>query len=133
MNMRKVITLIAVVALMGGTVYAKTQKEVPAATQTAEVKQDLPTLIDISAEWCSACQAQKKILDGFLQKYGEKINMQFVDATKDKETVTKYNVTAIPTLVFLAPDGKQIHLNVGVMEEAELLKVFADAGFDLTK
>lgn len=134
MNLRKSLTLAAVVLIMAATLAVKhnaVAEEKNVAAQ--ELKADLPTLIDLSAEWCSACQAQKKILADFVPKYGHKFNMVYSDPTEDKEMAQKYNVKVIPTLVFLKPDGEIFLREEGVMEEQDLLAAFEKGGFPLVE
>ena len=133
MKMRKILTLAAVALIMGGTLVAKYRPAVAEETAATAVNEKLPTLIDLSAEWCSACQAQKKILEEYLPKYGHNFNMQFVDVNKDEELAQKYQIRVIPTLIFLSPEGEVIKRNEGVMEGYEISYVFKNAGYEMTE
>lgn len=67
-------------------------------------KVDVPTIIDFNATWCGPCQAFKPVFDAAAKQYPQ---VRFVSADVDRlpEMAEAYGIRAVPTLVFISPDG----------------------------
>lgn len=81
-----------------------------------------PKVIDFYADWCVPCRALKPILEKTKKKYSNKVEFVALNAD-DEETqklMEKYGVSALPTLVFLAPDGEMVTYSVGLSGEENI-------------
>jgi thioredoxin 1 len=81
-----------------------------------------PKVIDFYADWCGPCKALKPVLEKTKKKYEDKVEFVALNAD-DEETqklMEKYGVSALPTLVFLAPDGEMVTYSVGFSGEENI-------------
>lgn len=71
----------------------------------------LPAFLDFYATWCAPCKWMDRAVysDPLLSEAAEGVAMIRVDVDKPegKEIAARYAVTAYPTLVHVAPDGKE--------------------------
>lgn len=74
-----------------------------------------PTVIDFYASWCNPCKEMDKVLEKARQEYGEKITILKVDVDdpKNDQIIDQYEVSPIPTVVFLNADGEVVTYSVG--------------------
>ncbi|MCC6640141.1 MAG: thioredoxin [Deltaproteobacteria bacterium] len=63
------------------------------------LKAALPTVIDFWAEWCAPCRQIKPILEELAQRYDGKVKIVKLNVDENPQTMTKYGVRAIPTLL----------------------------------
>jgi len=69
---------------------------------TSEVLQsDIPVIIEFSAPWCKPCEALTPLLERVARVYAGRIKVVVVDVDKCPTLPEKYEVQALPTLVFL--------------------------------
>jgi thiol:disulfide interchange protein DsbD len=74
---------------------------------------NLPVLIDFTADWCAACKELEHFTytDPRVIALSEEFVPVMIDATSDKDPevaalLKKYNVNGLPTVKFLGPDGE---------------------------
>lgn len=95
-----------------------------------------PVMIDFYADWCIPCKELDKLT--FSQPEIVEISKNFimlkVDLTSSGDPRTKalkkkYNIKGVPTLVFLAPDGREMNdlRVVGFMEKDQFLPIMQQA------
>ena len=108
----------------------------PAAEQTSEVRttmrseKGLPLLVDFSAEWCPPCRQLKPIFHKLQEEYEGKYELVTIDVDSNEDLARKYNVTSIPTLVYISPEGKELYRTVGFQTEdiirRDMVKYFGE-------
>ena len=95
----------------------------PAALQQAQT-QSKPVIVDFFATWCGPCKMLEQtwadpqvsvVLSGFVTVK--------IDADEQPALAQQYNVTGLPTVVFLGPDGQEKHRQVGYMAAPEMRKL----------
>ncbi len=59
----------------------------------------VPTVIDFWAEWCAPCRQIKPILDDLATRYDGKVKIVKLNVDENPQTMTKYGIRAIPTLL----------------------------------
>lgn len=79
-----------------------------------------PMVIDFSASWCPPCQQLKPIYAKLTEEYQNEITMVTVDVDENKEMAEKFDVQAIPTLIFFNKEGKIIDRTTGFIPEQDL-------------
>jgi len=65
-----------------------------------------PAVVDFYATWCGPCRAVAPKVGELSEKY-QKVRFIQVDVDKLREVASQFQVTAMPTFVFLK-DGKEV-------------------------
>ena len=124
MVVRSVLVVCAVAAVASATPAAEPGWEHSLPAALAKAKQTgRPVLVDVYADWCGPCkklavslrdpQVAAALRGGFVAVK--------VDADADPVTAKTYRVTGLPTLLVLAPDGKELVRTSGAQSPAELV------------
>lgn len=87
--------------------------------QPLKFKGDKPVVVDFSAEWCGPCKRQAPILEKIAQQYEGKIDVYKVDIDKTKDIARFFNISSIPTLLFV-PKGGDLFFYTGLTSQEEL-------------
>ena len=88
------------------------------------LKSEVPVLVDFYAQWCGPCRLQSPVLDELANESGGTYQVVKVDVDKDPELATKFNVTALPTLMLFA-GGQVMERYVGLQQKGTLKSVLA--------
>ena len=82
-------------------------------------------VIDFSATWCGPCKMIKPVYEELSNLCGNysKSNLHFycTDVDNDDEIAEKYNITCMPTFVFIH-NGKEVHRILGLFEKQDFIK-----------
>ena len=71
-------------------------------------KGDKPVVIDFWATWCGPCMRLIPEMEKMAEKYKDQVLFLKVNADKEKELCSMFNVVALPTLFFIPVGGKPI-------------------------
>ena len=81
-----------------------------------------PIILDFYATWCRPCKMLAPHLHALQEKYNGKIIIYEIDVDKEPELAQRFNVNAMPTLVFIgSTTGYKTEL--GYQEYADLEKI----------
>ena len=83
------------------------------------------TIIDVWAPWCGPCKMMMPVIEKLAKEYNVEdsdIKVVQINAGEDTETVEKYQINGIPTLIF-ERDGEILAREVGVRSEADIRKI----------
>lgn len=83
------------------------------------------TIIDVWAPWCGPCKMMMPVIEKLAKEYNVEdsdIKVVQINADEDTETVEKYQIKGIPTLIF-ERDGEILAREVGVRSEADIRKI----------
>ena len=83
------------------------------------------TIIDVWAPWCGPCKMMMPVIEKLAKEYNVEdsdIKVVQINADEDTETVEKYQIKGIPTLIF-ERDDEILAREVGVRSEADIRKI----------
>jgi thioredoxin 1 len=98
-------------------------------TEAAAVTTNLPKLWDFWATWCPPCKEMKPTIEALEKEYEGKIEIKSIDVDQNKDLAQKFNVQAIPTLVFLDAKGNELSRIVGLSPKDTIVGRFKTHGF----
>lgn len=98
-----------------------------AATSAAE---SLPKLVDVGADKCIPCIKMAPILDKLKEDFVGRMDVNFVDAWKNRQEAAKYGVRMIPTQIFYAPDGSELYRHTGFYGREGILSKWRELGYE---
>ena len=99
------------------------------AAPAKAVTANLPKLWDFWATWCPPCKQLKPTIEALEKEYEGKIEITSIDVDQDKSLSEKFKVEAIPTLVFLDAEGKELSRIVGLASKDTIVGRFKAHGF----
>lgn len=100
----------------------------PPATDSAAAA-ELPKLWDFFATWCPPCKEQAPIIEELAQEYKGRIEIISIDTDRNPTLAEKFKIKAIPTLVFLDANQRELSRNVGLMAKDKIIAKFREHGF----
>lgn len=92
----------------------------------ADAKASKPQIIKFTSSMCLDCQTMNKMMKEVYPQYKDKIVLTEIPVQDGKaftnEQIKKYNVTLVPTLIFLDSNGNQVKRIEGAIPESELIQ-----------
>jgi len=87
--------------------------------QREVIDSSIPVLLDFGADWCAPCKMIAPFMEELAAEYKKKIKICEVNVDTNKEISEKYQITAIPTLLFFK-DGNIMSKQIGLCSKKEL-------------
>lgn len=84
------------------------------------LKSDIPVFVDFNAVWCGPCKAMSPIIDELAIAYDGKVKICKIDVDQNPETMQKYSIMSIPTLMFFK-NGESVESLVGLQKKEGLV------------
>lgn len=82
-------------------------------------------MVDFWAAWCGPCKMMGPIVEKLAEAYDGKALVAKVDTDEESELAEKFNISSIPTIVFLK-NGEEFDRKIGVSPE-DALRAVLDA------
>jgi thioredoxin 1 len=98
----------------------------------SDSERPLPQLIDFGDELCASCKMMEVVLDELARDYDEKLMIRSANIHEQEALTEKYAVRMIPTQIFLDAQGNELFRHEGFISKENILKKWAELGFDLT-
>lgn len=76
-------------------------------------------VVEFRADGCPACDETESTVESLARKHGDDVPFGRIDMGDNRETVMDYEVSAIPTFLFIK-DGEIVGREVGALPEDEL-------------
>jgi len=86
---------------------------------------ELPAIIDFYAEWCGPCKMLGPVLEELSKKYDGKLSVFKVDTDKEAELSALFNITSVPTLLFVPKEGLP-SIALGALPKPQLEKAIGE-------
>lgn len=80
----------------------------------------MPRVIDFWAEWCQPCKIMKPVFTRLEKEYDGRVAFEAISVDEDEEMAADYDITAIPTFIFIDSNGREVSRLVGVVDEQEM-------------
>jgi thioredoxin 1 len=84
---------------------------------------DRPVIVDCWAEWCPPCHAISRSLGELAGEYTDRVAVVTLDVDENPETVRRYGVMAMPTLLVFR-GGELVASTVGARPKSQLRRLF---------
>ena len=119
------------VLLFGTFVVCWGQTSKPAST-TGRV---LPSFLDLGSKVCVPCKLMSPIIDSLDKEFKGVLNVKFVEVGigGDKSLAEKHKIKAIPTQIFLAPDGNELWRHEGYISRFGILDKWRELGYEFAE
>ena len=121
-----IISLIFIVPLLAYMILSKPDVSIASKSPNA----NNPQIMKFTSLMCLDCKKLDKTFKEIYPKYSEKITLIEIPVQTEtaytKTQVQKYNVTLVPTLVFITAKGKQLYKTEGNMTKVELEQKMKD-------
>lgn len=88
--------------------------------------------MDLGSKGCIPCDNLQPVLNTLRTKYKGKIDVKFYDVNNTAtgaQLANKYNVSTIPTLIFLDKNGNVVKRMVGYQSQSQLESAFKSLGW----
>ena len=92
------------------------------------LKQGLPAVLDFGRGQCLPCKMMKPILDELAKELAGKVEVKIIDVGEEGETADRFNISLIPTQVFLDAAGKEVYRHEGFMPKEEIVATLKEKG-----
>jgi len=78
-----------------------------------------PAVVDFWAVWCEPCKKLDRVLEEMAEEYGEVVSFYKVDVNESQQTISRYAVRSIPTLLFFN-EGEIVDQAIGSVSKEVL-------------
>ena len=83
-----------------------------------------PKVFEFYADWCEPCKLLKPVMDKAKADYGDQVEFVSynVDDQKNAQFIDQYEVSPIPTIIFLTSDNQVVSYSIGFAGEKNVQK-----------
>jgi len=84
------------------------------------IKSPLPVVIDMYATWCGPCKMMAPVFEQLSKEVANQFKLVKINIDEERDLAIKYNVSSIPTFLFLK-NGQLVAKETGNMSKESLL------------
>lgn len=121
-----IIALIFIIPLVAYFILSKSDESIARKSAGANKAQ----IIKFTSLMCLDCKKLGKVIKEVYPKYSSKISLVEIQVQNEdaytKQQVEKYNVTLVPTMIFINSKGKMVSKTEGFVEKDKLDKMMKD-------
>lgn len=83
-----------------------------------------PRVFEFYADWCEPCKMLKPVISKIKEQYGDQVEVTSinVDEKGSQDMMDQYDVSPIPTVIYLNPDGQVVGYSIGFSGEKSVEK-----------
>ena len=81
----------------------------------------LPRLVDLGADKCVPCRMMAPILEELKTACRGKMDVEFIDVSKNPGAAESFGIRVIPTQVFLSAEGRELFRHEGFFAKEDIL------------
>ena len=100
-----------------------------AAAFQAALKSGRPSVVDFGSYSCPACIRLQPVMRALQDAHKDRINVLFMEVGVNRELALNYKVRLVPTVIFFDAQGKEVHREIGFMEQGTMEKILRDLRF----
>ena len=86
----------------------------------AQLRGDLPLLLDVWADWCGPCKAFAPVFDQAARQLSGRVRLAKLDSEAEPQLAGQLGIRSIPSLI-LFKDGREVARQSGAMALPQLL------------
>lgn len=79
-----------------------------------------PLVVDFWATWCGPCKRVAPLIEELAAEYEGRVNIGKCDVEEDEDLATQFQVSSIPTIIFIDAQGQLAGRVVGAQSKAVL-------------
>ncbi|MFW6126888.1 MAG: thioredoxin family protein [Thermodesulfobacteriota bacterium] len=95
----------------------------------ATVDPDKPVIYEFARRLCPVCLKNSLVLKDVQAKSSDRIDLRFIYIDTEEHLFRRYDVTFVPTQVFLDASGMEVDRHEGPLTEAELIAILKRLNF----
>lgn len=86
------------------------------------------TLLDLGTKSCPPCRIMAPFIKELRLAYEDSAAIIYIDVLDERQYVSRYSVTQVPTLLFFTARGELVHRQVGYMTKERIIKILSELG-----
>jgi len=95
----------------------------------AQAKKDgKAVMLELGSAGCIPCEQMKPVMEKLRTTYKDRLEVFFVDISRDNAAARRFGVHFLPTQVFLDKSGKEFHRHIGFYAYDEIVPVLKTQG-----
>ena len=140
------VVVVLFLALLGVIIYAKTrQSGKPSQAEGGPDKKTQgvavsplapsfpgkPAVLDFGRGECIPCKMMKPILEELQKELAGNVEVKIIDVGEEREEADRFNISLIPTQIFVDAGGKELFRHVGFFSKEDILAKLKELGVPL--
>lgn len=110
---------------------ASTGAELPETEKvdaTAVTEKRVPILVELGSDKCIPCKAMAPIIDALREEFAGRMSVVFINVRTNPADASAFDITSIPTQVFLDAKGEELMRHTGPISREGILKAWESVG-----
>ena len=108
-----------------GEAAATTSAREAAVSADTSIVTGIPRMLEIGSVGCRSCASMVPVMEALERDYAGKLSVEFYDIQSDTSLISRYNITSMPTHIFLDADGNEVARLEGCITMEEIEPVLA--------